>query len=103
MVYDAVVYTESAREHRGSRRQTGRVRAIVVSEANPLLGNPVDVRRRLTVITVASQMVRSQGVQIQEQYAHAFLRGVVIRDCRSDIPSPVLLQISQLAPPRPQW
>jgi hypothetical protein len=70
VVDDSVMNAEPASPQRRAARQAGRVGHIAVFVANPVGRDAVDVRARVAMVTVAGQVIGSQGVDVDVQDSH---------------------------------
>ena len=59
-------------QHRGIGRSRRDVGGVVVLEQHALAGEPVDVRRRLSVVAVAAHVVGAQAVDTEEDEVERF-------------------------------
>ena len=64
------VDAEHPRVKRGARRQAGGVGGVAIGETDGLAGEGVNVWRGVAVVAVASEMVGTQGVDVDVEDAH---------------------------------
>ena len=70
VTHGAVVDAEHAADERGAGGQAGRVRAVILVEADALGADAVHIRGRIAAVAVAAHMVGPQRVDVDEQNSH---------------------------------
>ena len=73
MIEDTGMNPVTSRPERGPRWQTWRIGNVAVVEPNPLSGDPIHIRRCVTVITITAQMVRPLRIDVQIQNTHRLI------------------------------
>ena len=76
VAHRAVADAEHAADERRARRQAGRVRAVILVEADALGADAVHVRGRVAAVAVAAHMVGPQRIDVDKQDSHGFLSSV---------------------------